>query len=336
VSIIKKVVKNTIHNSIEIFGYSHRNRQRLKGQLIILTYHSFCKTLHQGLFASLPIEQFEQQLRYLKKYFTLVSVSEGIKRISSIDTETDKPMVAITIDDGFEDNYHFAYPLLQKYQIPGTIFLATDFIDNNRSPWPTQILNIFEQTNLSKLEFPFFLDISSLNKKSIAVQKIKYQWANLSPEDRFKYIQELKTHLKVSNDGNYKPLNWHQIRDMNINGIEFGSHTVFHSVLSSVGSEIILQELSQSKSKIEEKIQKTCDLFAYPDGGFSKETKKFVQNAGYNVALTQKNGVNTKSTDLMEMRRVEIPYYEKLNSFRCRSSMTAPDINKIKNRLKLF
>jgi peptidoglycan/xylan/chitin deacetylase (PgdA/CDA1 family) len=91
----------------------------------ILTYHSFDYT--QGMLSVSP-ENFEKQMRYLKdKKFNVISLdelTEGIKKNKKFARAT----VVITIDDGYEDNFIYAYPVLKKYNFPAIIFLSTNYI----------------------------------------------------------------------------------------------------------------------------------------------------------------------------------------------------------------
>ncbi len=45
-------------------------------------------------------------------------------------------MVAVTVDDGYEDFYHYALPVLRKYEIPATLYATTGFIDRRLWLWP--------------------------------------------------------------------------------------------------------------------------------------------------------------------------------------------------------
>ncbi len=71
-----------------------------------------------------PPALFERHLRYIKKNYTPVSLDQIEAHLLTGKSLPDNA-VAITLDDGFEDNYTNAYPLLKKYQIPATIFLTS-------------------------------------------------------------------------------------------------------------------------------------------------------------------------------------------------------------------
>ncbi len=92
----------------------------------ILTYHDF----GYGKGIKVTPENLERQMRYLKdKHYNVISLNElveGIKKGNKFAHNT----VVITIDDGYKDNYTYAYPVLKKYCLPATIFLISDYIGN--------------------------------------------------------------------------------------------------------------------------------------------------------------------------------------------------------------
>ncbi|PIU40931.1 MAG: polysaccharide deacetylase [Candidatus Omnitrophica bacterium CG07_land_8_20_14_0_80_42_15] len=82
-------------------------------------------------------ENFDKQMAYLKnKGYEVISLDELIDGIKSAKRLPHKTVV-ITFDDGYEDNYHYAYPILKKYKFPATIFLIanrigkTDYINRD-------------------------------------------------------------------------------------------------------------------------------------------------------------------------------------------------------------
>ena len=311
--------KSLVHGAINWSGRSSRQRERLRGQLIILTYHSFCTNWLHGLFPSLPINRFEQQLRFLQTNFKLVSLQQGMGYLQQGHTD-EKPWLAVTIDDGFQDNYTHAWPVLQRYGVPATIFVATDFVDSGRLPWPTQLVEILERTPSKKMVFPFKADIGDLVTRSTIVKQLKRELSSLRPEKRFMEIAALRRHLQVKDQARYPPLTWQQIREMRSSGISFGSHTVFHSILPVSDDDVCAAEIRDSKNRIEEELQEPCLSFAYPNGNHGVREKELLESEGYRIALTQDFGVNETKTDPFSLSRIEVPYHDPLSTFRARVS----------------
>jgi peptidoglycan/xylan/chitin deacetylase (PgdA/CDA1 family) len=327
---LRFAAKSLIHGAIDWSGRPHQRRQQLRGSLIILTYHSFCTDWPRGLFNSLPIDRFERQLRFLRENFTLVSLEQGLTYLQQGQSD-DRPWVAITIDDGFQDNYTHAWPVLQQHSVPATIFLATDFIDTGRPPWPTQLVEVLERTQLQKIEAPFKATLDSLAARSAVARQIKKEWSPLPPMERFEKLKELREHLRVDEAPNNFPLTWAQVHEMQSGGIRFGSHTVYHSILSEVDQTVVAQELRDSKHRIEAELQEPCALFAYPDGKHNGLSKAALGLCGYQAAVTQDPGCNNNTNEWLELKRIEIPFNDPIPSFRCRTSLALTSNRRIEN-----
>ncbi len=316
---LRFVAKSLVHGAIDWSGRPRRQRQRLRGKLIILTYHSFCTAWPRGLFNSLPIHRFERQIRFLRNNFKLVSLQQGLGYLKQ-GLVDDQPWVAITIDDGFRDSYTHAWPVLQRYGVPATIFLATDFIDNGRPPWTTQLVEILDRTEAHVMEWPFRADLKNLVARSCIAQQLKNDWSSLPPVERFEKLTEFRRNLHVDEEVHYSSLAWRQINEMRADGVTFGSHTVYHSILPAVNSTVLVKELRESRNRLESELQEPCVLFAYPDGKHNRLSKEALESCGYQVAVTQDFGFNQHAEERLELKRIEIPYHDPLPSFRGRVS----------------
>lgn len=79
-----------------------------------------------------PFQVFENQLKWLKKMnYQTLNFQEVYDYIIN-DKEIPKKSIFLTFDDGYLDNYVFAYPLLKKYGMKGTIFVNPDFVDKSK------------------------------------------------------------------------------------------------------------------------------------------------------------------------------------------------------------
>lgn len=316
----KYAAKTLIHGGLDLSGAPRRKRHALRGHLIILTYHSFSDDRPRGLFGSLPARLFERQLRFLKAHFEVVSLEQGLEKIGSAFV-SEKPFLALTIDDGFEDNYTIAWPLLKRHALPATIFLATDFIDSGRTPWPTQIVEILDRTSLQTMSFPFPARCGSEAEKSAVCEALKRRLAGVPPGERLLQLEALRAHLRVDAGTRHRGLNWAQVREMHRDGVRFGSHTAFHSYLPGSGDDVVRRELASSKQRIEDELGEPCTLFAFPDGAFDDRAIAAVRAAGFDAAVTQVKGSNGGATNRYCLHRIEVPSHDPFATFKCRSTL---------------
>lgn len=90
-----------------------------KSGILVLNYHS----IGSNSKFSLNINEFEKQIIFLKNNYEIISLDEIEKN-----KNYKKINIIITFDDGYEDNFLYAFPILKKYSVPATIFLVSDFV----------------------------------------------------------------------------------------------------------------------------------------------------------------------------------------------------------------
>ena len=66
-----------------------------------------------------------------------------------------KNSFAITFDDGFENNYKIAAPILKKYNLKSTFYFSTELVENNSMSWIDKIEYAFEKSNQKLILLPW-------------------------------------------------------------------------------------------------------------------------------------------------------------------------------------
>lgn len=100
--------------------YSTTSLRRTTGAYILM-YHS----VGGNGPLSVDVDEFEWQMRYVKEWCDAVPLNTVL---SSVRTNTSRPVVCITFDDGFADVYHNAVPVLNRLALPATFFITTGSI----------------------------------------------------------------------------------------------------------------------------------------------------------------------------------------------------------------
>lgn len=109
-------------------------------------------------------------------------------------------------------------------------------------------------------------------------------------------------------------MTWDQIKEMQKNGIVFGSHTANHKSLTSLTREQIVDELGQSRDEITRQLGKPPKYFAYPTGTYNAEIEDLVRKAGYKAAFTIEYGQVGADSDTFLLQR--IPIFKGQKTFR--------------------
>jgi peptidoglycan/xylan/chitin deacetylase (PgdA/CDA1 family) len=112
-----------------------------------------------------------------------------------------------------------------------------------------------------------------------------------------------------------RPLDWRQVREMQACGIEFGSHTLTHPMLTALSPEQVRRELGDSKRRIEDELGAPAPFFCYPRGDFNEAVKRLAREAGYLGACTTRPGVNDARSDPYALRRTYVGRRDTVEEF---------------------
>jgi peptidoglycan/xylan/chitin deacetylase (PgdA/CDA1 family) len=213
-----------------------RNRS---GSALFLCYHSVCDD--GPPFLSIPTRTFEEQLAALRRagYHTgahrqLVELAGG--------GPSQRRVAFLTFDDGWEDNFSCALPILREYGATALIFVLPDYVSSGRA----------------------------------------FDWPEI--ED-----------VRRAFPGVAKPLTWEKVDQLADAGIEFGSHTMTHRAMTALSDEELMQELLDSRRKIESRVGR-CDSIAYPFGYGDQRIARAAAAAGYSFGFTAPVGYQRQVT----------------------------------------
>ena len=266
-----------------------------------------------NVFSCTP-EVFEQHLIFFKKNFEIISIEQLNQLYMS--PQLDKKYALITFDDGYQDNYERAFPLLKKYQVPATLFVATDFIDQKCIPWWDEVAWIIRQCTTKEIAATGWLsteqlDALSLSDRIKAILRVIKKDQLTSIDDKLTRLRQLTQKSCDITDLPQKLFaNWDMIREMSTNGISIGSHTCSHRILSHLSKAEQKHELLHSKEKIERELNQTISALAYPVGGidsFNNTTENLAQASGYSIAFSYINGINKTLTNDFKYQLLRIP-----------------------------
>jgi len=311
---MKSIIKFLIYESLATIGLPHRLHNILnKRQLTILMYHGIIdEALYLGDWCFLDVMSFRAQLCYLKKHFNIISLSDAIGSLNK--GEVKYPTAVITFDDGYQNNFDIAYPILCEENVPATIFLTTGLIDTDKTVWTGHLHNAFSKTKMLEIHWrDKKLALSTKKEKQDALDFVK---SRLKRERHSNLISEVKAVVsilgeseacKIDSDSPYRMLNIDSIIKMrNSNLISFGAHTISHPILSNLPEADQKIEIMQSIKEVADMIGGPCGFFAYPNGGLSdydNKTVEILKHCGVKASLTTIDGTCDPNTPMMELKR---------------------------------
>jgi len=289
--------------------YAFFRKKLTKSQVAVLIYHRVRPKKDNWSLEPMSPESFEKQIKYFSRNYEIIpldSLAEGIKQGNGIPSKA----VVITFDDGYKDNYTYAYPTLKKYNVPATIFLTTGLIGTGNLFWWDKVKYIVSHTTSNQLSldplgnYPTQSDREKIHTAVVIVNSFK----QLTEENRSLMITKLHKISGVNIPGDLGKeliLSWDEVREMNDDGVVFGAHSVNHPILTNMPLEQAKWEILQSKKDIEEKLGKKVTSFAYPNGDFNYMISKFVKENSFIQAFSVSGKLISSRADPYELSRIE-------------------------------
>ncbi len=302
-------MKQAVLTLLRMTGIFAAFRLANRRKILILTYHRFSADEAEG---ALSANAFAQQLAYLRAHYTIVPLS-AVERHLTHGDRLPHPSVAITIDDGYRDAYEIAFPFLRRFNAPAALFAVTDFIDGKCWLWTDKLRFIVFQTKAERLSVKVAdsvidVELNGRTSRRDAAARINAALKSAPDHAREEAIASLVKHAGVElpfrPPAGCRPLTWDELREMDAGGVEIGSHTVTHPILSRIDGDRLVSELKESRRRLEEMLGREVSLFCYPDGNYDRHVRDEVERAGYRLAVTTEPGLNDAGRDPLSLLRI--------------------------------
>lgn len=289
------------------------HRLAYQDELTVIMYHGIVKEpLMVNDWCFIDEQSFRMQILYLKKHFEIISLSEAVERLRN--GEIKRPNAVITFDDGYQNNFDVAFPILSREKIPATIFLTTGLIGTNDTVWHCRLNLALSKTRKPHIEWDGLkFDLSTLNLKAKASAAIQDNFKELPHPQLMATVRSIILELgddpdcSIEMGSPYRMLDKKAIDEMATSGlIEFGAHTHRHAILSQLSEEERFNEIRRSVDAIHELTGCPCRSFAYPNGrmqDYDSDSIKHLKGCGIQMAVTTTAGPNNRMTPSMELRR---------------------------------
>jgi O-antigen biosynthesis protein len=110
--------------------------------------------------------------------------------------------------------------------------------------------------------------------------------------------------LVALGEGSRPMLSWEELRSLSTEGIEIGAHTVSHPQLDLLSPATAFEEISSSKTVLEEYLGSRVRSFAYPYGYASPKTRQLVHEAGFSSACRVRHALSSTTEDCFALSRI--------------------------------
>lgn len=305
----------------------------LRRKILVLLYHRISPPEDPFQPAVSP-EVFEQHIGFVHNHFEVVSAGRMLELMEQ-PRKTGKPLAVITFDDGYRDNYTAAWPLLKKYGVPATIFLAVSSLGEGEPMWTSRVEDLFRRASPGTLTVPALskskvFQLGDYPERMRVCHEIKAEMKQIPDSQRQRVLKELEEKMAAPGAAAGRMmLSWEEVRLMAEDPlIEFGSHTLSHRMLSQLPPEEVRFELEESKRKIEEGLGRKIFFLSYPGNSHNSQVRDAAATAGYRAAFSVDRSLTGRGTDRFRLRRIHVEN-DPLDVFLGEISLVIPGFRKL-------
>jgi peptidoglycan/xylan/chitin deacetylase (PgdA/CDA1 family) len=306
--------------------------------VIILLYHRVADEICDPWALCVSPQHFDEQLEVLRNSARVIPISQ----VAASLTEGTVPhrSVVITFDDGYADNVHAAKPLLERYNLPATFFLVSQYVGSQMEFWWDELDRLFLQPGY--LPDSFKLDVNGSIIQAVLGEATNYSresynqnrnwrawedpptarhslyyalWKQMRPmanTDRQRILEALQRWAGTDSQArtSHRALSHSELSALAKERlIEVGCHTMTHPQLSSLSPSMQSDEIRGCKEYLEEILGHPVESFAYPYGGqddYTGDTVSLVRGMGFSSACSNFLGVVVTNSDRFQLPRVPI------------------------------
>lgn len=285
----------------------HREYPREDPGLPILMYHRVLQEADPLMPGVPTLATMAAQFRTLSECFTVLPLLEASERLR--EGTLPRRALVITFDDGYRDNHDVAAPLLERFSLPATIFVATGFLDGGMM-FNDVVIESVRRLPTGDYDFTAFgiepCNVSDVVSRRQLIHALVLAIKYLGPEDRLRLCDTL-----VRRAGRPLPqdmmMTSSQVTDLARRGFDIGGHTVHHPILTCIDAASARQEIETNRDALAQLIGRRPVTFAYPNGkperDYTAIHAQLVREAGYKVAVSTATAVATAAGDRFQLPR---------------------------------
>jgi peptidoglycan/xylan/chitin deacetylase (PgdA/CDA1 family) len=307
-----------------------------RSRAIILLYHRVANVPSDPQLLCVSPKHFGQHLEHLRKKYEVLGLVELVERLR--EGKLPRRAAVVTFDDGYLDNLQNAKPLLKRYEAPATVFVTTGHLRRDREFWWEELMRVLlgpgtlpktisleingnnHQWDLdggahyTKEDYHCYRNWNVLMKETPTPRHAVYRSLHrllrpLQDNERMKVLDTLVTlaGTDTSSRPMYRAMIPEEVIQLSEGGlVDIGAHSVTHPVLSTLDVVAQQTEVRESKTLLENVLNRPVVSFAYPYGArsdYTADTVNIVQDAGFALACSNFPGLVHQGTDCYQLPR---------------------------------
>lgn len=258
-------------------------------------------------------ERFAEHMAILRSDYNPVPFSQ----ISQWDFS--KNAVVVTFDDGYVDNLLWAKPILERFDIPATIFVTTGYVVDQRPFWWDELEYYLSNVESDRTEdlnliiggHVHLWPLDNASQRQQAYHDLMQILTGVDADEVERVVKQMREHRTMSDhliENGYRAFTVNELRELAAcDLIEIGAHTRNHVNLAVLTPSAQLEEIQGCRQDLETWLGRECVSFSYPFGfpnlHFDKESVEIVRQCGYRRACSNHTGWTTWRTNPLRYPR---------------------------------
>lgn len=278
-----------------------------RGKLTVFIFHRVLAAPDPLLPGEPDASQFDWMMRFVSRNFNVLPFGQAVSLLGS--GKLPAAAACITFDDGYQDNFSVAMPILQGYGVVGTFFIATGFLNGGRM-WNDDIIEAVRAFPNEIADWSAFglgqHDLTTHQGRLLAIDAVLSKLRYFPHDQRGAIAREIARSAGLQDDSALM-MTSDEVRSLRAAGMELGAHTHTHPILSALSENEAESEIAQGKAELEAILGETVTSFAYPNGNTRRDLglrdAGIVKRLGFVGAVTTDWGVaNTRTNPFMVPR----------------------------------
>lgn len=321
------MMKSVLHRVAATPAVAGRVRQTVAlGGVTVFMYHDLAGDDDElTVWQAVSVGSFKRQLEYIRQHYELVDL-DHVAEIDRPDYRNDvsrRPLAVITFDDGLRGNAEWLLPIVEREQVPVTVYVATRHVETGEPNWCDRAVNALQGSR------PVTIDLGAVGLGRFRVDAP----GGLA---RWNQIQALLDAAKTRSAGNewrlaelvetqagrpagrpaLAPLTIAQVQELARSPyVTIGSHTHGHELLTLLDPADARRTIVDSIERLERWIGQPVRHFCYPNGSVDAGVAALVAELGFATATTVAKGIWRPGDSVFEIPRIPVSRFDSMDRF---------------------
>jgi peptidoglycan/xylan/chitin deacetylase (PgdA/CDA1 family) len=259
--------------------------------------------------------RFSEIITSLSKSGVAVSIDQVVEAHQK-EYKLSRRSFVITFDDGYENNFSIAAPILKSLNLPAVFYITSNYVDNNQSTWMDNIESLIQENHVLEVQVPFSskkVICKERDQKIMFLNQVR-QYLKYEPSaDPYEFTFDLQKQLGVTTISRVcemdQMMSWDQAKMLHADTFTIGAHSHTHRILEFLPDNELESEIRKCVALIRKHVGISTKHFSYPEGlnhCYSDRVITVLKRHGIVCSPTAEQGVNQSADDLFHLKRITV------------------------------